>query len=270
MYELLKEKVMIMAVVSETTASNLDEKMSIDVAEKPATKISQDYYQSKLYQCFLSDDRARRSRKWHHYFPIYDWHLSRFETKSPTLVEIGVAGGGSLEIWRRYFGTEARIIGVDINPSCKVMEQEGFEIFIGDQNDQGFLRELHQEIGTCDILIDDGGHTSSQCINTFNELYDTVNFGGVYIIEDTLTSLFPRYVDTFSGLTAHDMAHSVAEKLSWWHITPNNHRYKQPPNHRKGEAEVPDITRKVWGVSFYDSVVVFEKRDVPEPWNDLK
>ena len=46
-------------------------------------------------------------------------------------MEIGVLGGGSLFMWRDYFGPKARIIGVDLNPNAKTMKtQDSKSIFI--------------------------------------------------------------------------------------------------------------------------------------------
>ena len=59
--------------------------------------------------------------KWLHYFDIYDEHFSRFRGKDVTVLEIGVASGGSLEMWKAYFGNEAQIYGVDIRPECKAL-----------------------------------------------------------------------------------------------------------------------------------------------------
>ena len=241
----------------------------IVVEEKNKEKIHLDYYQSELYDIFLTE-REHIAGKWHHYFPVYDWHLSRFKNTNPVVVEIGVAGGGSLDIWRNYFGPDARIIGVDINERCKNLEKEGYEIYVGDQGDPAFLDYLVEKIGEADIIIDDGGHTAAQCISTFQKLYPIVSPNGVFITEDVHTAIIPRYVDTMEGTTFLDMAKGVAEKVNWWHITPNNYRFKQTPSSREGEVEVPSIVRSVWGVSFYDSMVVFEKRFVPEPWNDRR
>jgi hypothetical protein len=72
------------------------------------------------------------------YFDIYDDLFSRYRNKNITFVEIGILGGGSLFMWRDFFGPEARIIGVDLNPSAKKWEGEGFEIFIGSQSDEKF------------------------------------------------------------------------------------------------------------------------------------
>lgn len=56
--------------------------------------------------------------KWRHYLSIYDRHLSRYRSTPVRLLEIGMFKGGSLQMWRRYFGIDARIYGIDIDPSC--------------------------------------------------------------------------------------------------------------------------------------------------------
>jgi hypothetical protein len=60
---------------------------------------------------------------------------------------------------------------VDINPNCKQFEEPGVRIEIGDQGDRVFLRTLAASLPPIDILIDDGGHTMRQQINTFEELF---------------------------------------------------------------------------------------------------
>ena len=91
------------------------------------------------------------------YFPIYERCLNKYIGKKITLVEIGVADGGSLLMWKEYFGNQARIIGIDANTSAKKIEKYGVEIFIGDQSDPLFWKEFYKKIGNIDVLIDDGG-----------------------------------------------------------------------------------------------------------------
>ena len=117
------------------------------------------------------EHQGRLMQKWAHYFGVYDEHVSRFRGTDVTIVEFGVNHGGSLQLWRKYFGPKARIYGVDINPHCKSLEEDGVEIFIGDQADRGFLRSIAQRVPRIDILIDDGGHTMAQQIATFEELF---------------------------------------------------------------------------------------------------
>src|SRR4051794_39768286 len=50
--------------------------------------------------------------KWRHYFPVYERHLARFVGQEVHIVEVGVFSGGSLEMWKEYFGPGARIYGV--------------------------------------------------------------------------------------------------------------------------------------------------------------
>jgi hypothetical protein len=122
--------------------------------------------------------------KWRHYLQIYEKHFARFCGRATTVVEVGVFSGGSLEMWREYLGIKARIIGIDIEPSCRVYASRGFEIHIGDQSDRSFLRSLLSEIGAPDIFIDDGGHSTEQQRITCEEVLPNMAAGGVYICED--------------------------------------------------------------------------------------
>ena len=108
--------------------------------------------------------------KWEHYFEVYERYLAGIRRSNPIILEIGVELGGSLEMWRDYFGPASRIYGIDINPSAKRHEDIATKVFIGDQRDRAFLRSVLHEIGTPDVVIDDGGHTANQQITAFEEL----------------------------------------------------------------------------------------------------
>ena len=128
---------------------------------------------------YFTENPGRRIHKWKHYFDIYERHFSRFRGSDVHVVEFGVAQGGSLQMWKQYFGPRARIYGIDINPHCKQLEEEQVEIFIGDQEDRAFLRSLMEKVPRIDILIDDGGHEMQQQIRTFEELFPFIGQNGV-------------------------------------------------------------------------------------------
>ena len=109
------------------------------------------------YQSFQKS--PYKSTKHTTYFDIYDDLLSKYRGGKITFVEIGVLGGGSLFMWRDFFGKEARIIGIDLNPSAKKWEKDGFEIFIGSQSDTNFWNNFTSQVKVIDIVLDDGGHT---------------------------------------------------------------------------------------------------------------
>ena len=93
------------------------------------------------------------------YFDTYDLLLEKYKGKKITFVEVGIWGGGSLFMWRDFFGPKARIIGIDLNPEAIKWEKDGFEIFIGNQSDPAFWEDFISKVGPIDVLLDDGGHT---------------------------------------------------------------------------------------------------------------
>src|SRR5450631_571956 len=113
---------------------------------------TRDAIMNDLEQHFTKNT-GRLIHKYRHYFEIYDRHFSRFRGTDVHVVEFGVSHGGSLQMWKRYFGPQAHIFGIDINPQCKKLEEEQIQIFIGDQDDRRFLQSLAEKIPRMDILI---------------------------------------------------------------------------------------------------------------------
>src|SRR5579863_1181700 len=123
---------------------------------------------------YFYKNKGRLIHKWIHYFDIYDRHFKKYKGKKVVVLEFGVFHGGSLQMWKDYFGRKARIIGVDIDPRCKSLEESQVTIYIGDQENRQFLRKLAKKISPIDIVIEDGGHTMGQQIATFEEIYPKV------------------------------------------------------------------------------------------------
>jgi len=201
-----------------------------------------------LWQDFLTHD-GYPIDKWAHYFPIYDRHFSWYANKSLTFLEIGVARGGSLQMWQRFFGPLAKIVGIDIRERSKSYEAPGTLVRIGDQADEQFLQSLIDEFGVPDIVLDDGSHQMGHIAKTFNFLYPRLPKNGVYMVEDLHTA----YWDEFGGGVSKP---ETFINLSKQYIDRLN------ADHSRGQVVPNFITRQTFGISFYDSVVVFEKGDV--------
>jgi len=205
-------------------------------------------------QLYFESNCDRLIHKWMHYFEIYDRHFSRFRQTDVHVVEIGVSHGGSLQMWRHYFGSQAKIIGVDIDPRCQQLQEEGIEIIIGDQADLAFLTALKDKVPRIDILIDDGGHTMSQQINTFEVLFPHISEFGVYLCEDLHTSYWSEYS---GGLhqpnTFIEFSKQWIDHLNAWHS-------REPE--RFG---VSDFTKTANSMHYYDSILVIEKRPMSPP-----
>lgn len=139
---------------------------------------------NKLFAYFSAYEQGPGIWKWEHYFEMYDRHCGKFVDAKMNLLEIGIYSGGSLRMWREYFGEQSHIYGVDIEPACKEYEDENTTIFIGDQADREFWSVVKAECASFDLVIDDGGHTPKQQQVSIEELLPRVAPGGVYICED--------------------------------------------------------------------------------------
>ena len=200
-------------------------------------------------EAYFNNNPGHSIQKWQHYFDIYDRHFSRFRGSEVSVVEIGVAGGGSLQMWKDYFGPRAKIYGVDINPKCKELEEENIEIFIGDQADRGFLESLTVKIPRIDILIDDGGHTMEQQINTFEVLFPHIDKNGIYFCEDLHTSYWKRFGGGYHKEgTFVEYSKDFIDRIHGWH-----------------SRRVTEFTESVDSLHYYDSVLVIEKKPREKP-----
>jgi hypothetical protein len=224
-----------------------------------------------LYEIFLSRDDGRCD-KWHHYFHIYERHLAKFRNTAVRYLEIGVQRGGSLSIMREYFGAEAKITGIDVDPLCANLEKEGSKIFIGDQADATFLQRVASDSGPFDVVIDDGGHTPHQQIVSFINLWPHIRVGGVYIVEDLHATFWPSYQQSGFGINFYDFAKGLTDKLSLWHLDPRStERYRIPPEQRGQALTIQNFaTHQIHCIAFYDSMVVFERADITEPQAEVR
>ena len=221
-----------------------------------------------LYNYFLKS-KENKLDKWHHYFDIYEENFKKYKGKDVTLLEIGVFRGASLKMWKEYFGKNSKIYGIDINPECKKCETQGIKVFCGNQSDPKFLKEVISEIGKPDIIIDDGGHTSNQQIVSYETLYNLMKDEGIYVVEDTHTSSWAGWQDRADGLTFTDYASLLSDKLnSWFKVGGESHFRKHPDVRIK--LPVAPIAKNTFCIIFYNSMIVFYRKPIKEPYSELR
>lgn len=210
---------------------------------------------SDLEKYFRSNNK-RLIQKWTHYFDVYEHHFSRFRNMDVVILEIGIFQGGSLQMWKDYFGPKAKIYGIDINPKCKDLEEENIKVFIGSQSDRKFLREMKEKIPPVDILIDDGGHTMRQQNVTFDELFEHVKENGVYLCEDLHTSYHKSYGGGYRRMgTFIQKSKRFIDYLNAYHS-------------RESFFRVNSFTRSVHSLHYYDSMLIIEKQNREKPFDE--
>ncbi|MEC9376642.1 MAG: class I SAM-dependent methyltransferase, partial [Candidatus Neomarinimicrobiota bacterium] len=192
---------------------------------------------------YFNTNTGRMIHKWIHYFDIYEQHFSRFRGSDVCIVEFGISHGGSLQMWKSYFGDKCKIFGIDINPHCKKLKEDQIDIIIGDQEDRNFLKLITKKIPKIDILIDDGGHKMKQQINTFEELFPYISENGIYLCEDLHTS----YLSNFEG--------GYKRRNTFIEYSKNFIDYINAWNRRKKDGLcVTEFTRSVHSLHYYTSM----------------
>ena len=227
--------------------------------------------------------------KWHHYLPIYESLFRPFVGTSVKVLEIGVLRGGSLKLWRDYFGMDAQIFGIDIDPSAKQYETERIKIFIGDQGDKKFLASVLDEVGGFDIVIDDGANTNYLIMNSLEALYPATRH--LYIVEDThalywwkgghslardiqyallgkknILSALKHLAAILIRLISGNLSFMKFVQRKQDSLTTDWHGFRKKPDEDSSPSSKPakdlkvsSFTSMTNGIRIYDSMVVFEK-----------
>jgi hypothetical protein len=212
------------------------------------------YAETEIGRLFEQHE-GRLAHKWGHYFPAYSREFDPYRSAFPSadghrplrFLELGVSHGGSLEIWREFFGPTAVIFGIDVNPRCA--ELTGLDVRIGSQTDAAFLVDVVNEMGGIDIVLDDGSHHAKHQRASFDVLFSLLSDGGIYAVEDLHTAYWTRYG---GGLRRRG---TFIETLK--QIVDDMHA----PYHLRRLR----VTGGVTCVTFYDSLAFVHKGQTPPP-----
>lgn len=141
------------------------------------------------------------------YADVYESLFKNIRTKVRNILEVGVGTvdpkvawsmrakgspipdhyrpGGSLRAWRDYF-PEAMVYGIDVQPDA-VISEDRIVTAICDSGDAKMVKEVVGGWGVWfDIIIDDGNHHGESQLQTLRSLWQYVNDGGYYVIEDVM------------------------------------------------------------------------------------
>ena len=194
--------------------------------------------------------------KWHHYLPLYERYFSPWRNRPLRFLEIGVFKGGSLRMWRKYFGPEAVIFGIDIDPACARFDGEAGQVRIGSQADPEFLARVVDEMGGVDVILDDGSHRMEHVAASLQALFPRLSNGGLYVIEDLHTAYWKSYGGGKSAPTNFfNTVHQMIDDMHVWY-------------HEKGIVH-GETAHGVTGIHIHDSVVVLDKATVHQPVRSL-
>lgn len=153
------------------------------------TEIYTELYNSSILDPNFTDYRNSDKGTCHSYIPhLYNEILEPYRTKNINVLELGIFGGTCLLLWEKYFINANQIIGVDVDLSYlqpkvvqEAMANKKIKIIQHDVTHESITSVLNEKY---DVIIDDASHQIPQQLISFNLLKDSLNEGGIYIIED--------------------------------------------------------------------------------------
>lgn len=123
--------------------------------------------------------------------------------------------GASANVWKSIFKPTDTLWFAESDEECvkksKAAGQlRGFKVVVGDQANPETVNHWVKQIGTpLDIIIDDGGHSSTAIMTSFVRLWPLLAPGGLYFIEDLLVNLMHPFT------TSEPLQNAVDYINSW-------------------------------------------------------
>jgi demethylmacrocin O-methyltransferase len=192
----------------------------------------------------------------HKYTDNYAQWFEPYRNLPLTILEVGVGGedthlgGYSLLGWEEYF-PYSKIYGIDIYDKSE-LNKGRIKTFQGSQDDPVFLQSVIDEIGSPDIIIDDGSHVGKLTIASFDILFPLLKDKGLYIIEDT----FCAYRWDFGG----DLnLNTISSPTIMNHMLMMSH-YLQRIEVADQHYKRPLIVEQIECIQFYKSLIKIHKK----------
>lgn len=125
----------------------------------------------------------------HNFIEVYEQVFSTLRDSSLRFFEIGILNGTSHLMWMEYFN-DAEVFGIDIKDYSEISKGTGIMTFVADQSNRDDLnRFIDTSGGHFNIILDDGGHAMDHQQVSLGHLFEHVEPGGMFILEDIHTSL---------------------------------------------------------------------------------
>ncbi len=202
----------------------------------------------------------------HSYTPHYMTHFRRFKNKRIKLFEIGVggytnpqAGGNSLKMWKKYFHF-GKIYSIDIYDKSALQEKR-IKIYQGSQVDEDFLKNICNNDGPFDIIIDDGSHLNEHIIESFKILFPNLKDDVIYVIEDLQHSYWENHGGDSKDLNNPKTAMNFFKKLT------DCLNYQEIPDVDYQESY---YDKKIVSMHFYHNLLFIYKGENSELSNVVK
>lgn len=209
--------------------------------------------------------RTDKSSPYHNYLVTYEQYFEKFRDQFIQVWELGIGDitsenreGESGLMWRDYF-TNGQISVFDNDP-VKVerwsLKKHGISAYLADQTDKTRFENLVTRYGRPTIIIDDASHIQKNTIQSFENLFPLLQSGGLYCLEDVVTSYWPDWggnIDYYDNSNTTIMSYM----LDLCHLV-NFKRQEtfNPPQNRL----IPDFIKEIDSIHFHHSQIIIKKK----------
>lgn len=190
----------------------------------------------------------------HNFVSIYDPLFTPFRHDKIKFLEIGIYLCRSHNMWVDWF-TNATIYGIDIIDRRRKYEKPRLILDVVDQSNREQLSKYAEEKGPWKVIIDDGSHYNSHQKISFETLWDSVDPGGYYIIEDTHSSYWEHLID--SDETLMEYMFKITNEVS---TAPHYKGYYSNPKVRQNTETLTKYQEEIEFMTYHMGMIVIKKR----------
>lgn len=201
---------------------------------------------------------ADKASTFHDYTRAYSHFFAPLKDKKIKFLEIGLWQGASVKLWEEYFPhAELHFMDIDLS-NTKYHSPRSTYHQANQEKTEELVAFAEKTGGQFDIIIDDGGHTMLQQINSFYALFPYIKSGGIYVIEDLHTSYWKGWGNYAGGCNTMQFLKGLLDDVNFVgaHTARASHVITDP-NVLKG---LSSYQKEIESMHFYDSVVFIIKR----------
>jgi len=205
---------------------------------------------------------------YHDYTRVYSNYFKDLRDQPIRFLEIGIYKGNSVKLWETYF-SQAELHFIDINKQyIEYYSSRSHYHYVNQENIKDLQKFARSVDGKFDVIIDDGGHTMKQQINSLKALFPYVKSGGMYIIEDIHTSYWKDWDKHYGSNTTNplkaesgttiDFLKGLIDSVNAVGAKSTKANYSLVPANI--ESNLTFWEKNVRSMHFYDSICIIIKR----------
>lgn len=208
--------------------------------------------------------KTDKSSPYHNYTPVYEYYFEPFRNDKFVFLELGLGDktslnreGEDLFAFQEYF-PNAWIVGID-NDVNKLYSDKRIRTYCCDQTDEIKLKEIIKNEGSPFIIIDDCSHQNELTIKSFEILFPLLNSGGLYCIEDTVTSYWPSWGGVDKVFEDYKFEHDTIMRYMLkmcHHLNLKRQETFNPPQ----TIKIPDWIKEIDSIHFHHSQIIIKKK----------